>query len=201
MNRALSHRPRRAVRAPQTGSSILEVLLGFFILLLVLVGLLPLFTRAVGQNAAGRESTEMTAFGSARLESRLRLGFNNWELQVTSGSSRRTTEFQSRTRPDLAGDGEWLDEPPAKPVKWRRTTEVRQFAICGVRDHDGDGVLDTIIGLEDADRDGYFDHPLPAEADPAAVHLKEIRVHLRGTAYAFGSGPSARLTLTSLKGF
>ena len=54
MDRIHSRGPRGA---GQGGFSIVEVLVGFFILLLVLIGLLPMFTRTVIQNIAGKEST------------------------------------------------------------------------------------------------------------------------------------------------
>lgn len=195
------NRRRRGEALRQRGSSIPEVLVGFFILLLVLIGLLPIFTRAVGQNLAGMVSTEMTTHGGTRLESLMRLGFNNWELRVASGSFRSTTDFWSRNRLDYLGDEEWVADPAGELAKWRRTTEVRQFGIHGVRDSDGDGVIDTILGLEDLDRDGRFDHALPAGTAPSAIHLKEVRVHLLSTSHVLGSGSPAELTLSSLKAF
>ncbi len=192
-------RPRRRTR--QAGFSIIEVLVGFFILLLVLIGLLPMFTRAVIQNLAGKESIVVTNHGGTQLESLVQLTFNNWEVDIPAGAVRQTIDYWSLGDEGDNGDERWLDDPGTELATWERTTEIRQFSINGVVDTDLDGVLDQVIGLEDTDHDGYFDNPLPAGTTPNAIHLKEVRVLIESQRSAFGKGDPTRITLRSLKAF
>lgn len=196
--------PNRQLRRVnrQGGFSLIEVLVGFLVLLLVLIGLLPMFTRAVIQNIQGRESTIVTNHGGTELENIFQLGFNNWDLEVTAGTLRSSTQFWGNGFQDHIGDGEWLDVYPVTELPlWQRTTEIRQFSINGVNDTDLDGVLDEIVGLEDDDWDGYFDNALPTGTSPNAIHLKEVRVRMTSTRAPIGQGAPTQLTLTSLKAF
>lgn len=192
-------RRRRGRR--QGGFSLIEVLIGFFILLLVLVGLLPIFTRAVVQNVAGKEALVVTNHGGTQLESLYQLSFNNWEVDVAAGNLRQTVDFWGAGSQEELGDESWLADPSGQLAPWQRTTEVRQLSINGVNDTDLDGVLDEIVGLEDLDHDGYFDNPLPAGTTPNAIHLKELRVSIVSQRNPFGSGAPTELTLRSLKAF
>lgn len=186
----------------QGGFSLIEVLVGFMVLLLVLVGLLPMFTRAIIHNVQGRESTYVANFGGAQLENHMQLGFNNWDLEIDAGSMRPTTQFYSRGDADKLGDEEWSAAPPVGEVAlWQKTTEVRQLSINGVNDTDLDGVLDEIVGLEDTDYDGYFDNVLPSGTTPNAIHLKEVRVIMVSQRASSALGVPTQLTLTSLKAF
>ena len=193
-------RSRRVRR--QGGFSLVEVLVGFLVLLLVLVGLLPMFTRAVIHNVQGRESTYVTNLGGAQLEHHMQLAFNNWDLEIDAGSVRPTTQFWGNGYQNKLGDEGWRDNPPTTELAlWQKTTEVRQFSINGVNDNDLDGVLDEIVGLEDIDHDGYFDNSLPAGTSPNAIHLKEVRVIMVSTRNSSSLGVPTQLTLTSLKAF
>lgn len=185
----------------QSGFSLIEVLVGFLVLLLVLIGLLPMFTRAVIQNVQGRESTYAANFGGAQIENHTQLSFNNFELDITAGNVESDILFWSKGYQDKLGDEGWVAAPGADLATWQRTTEVRQFAITAANDTDLDGVLDEIIGLEDIDYDGYFDNALPAGTSPNSVHLKEIRVLTNSTRQPLGQGEATQLTLTKLKAF
>lgn len=192
---------RRRRRRRQAGFSLIEVLIGFLILLLVLIGLLPIFTRAVIQNVAGKEALVVTNHGGTRLEGLYQLTFNNWEVDITAGSARQTVDYWGIGTEDEIGDEAWVADPSGQLAPWRRTTEVRQLSINGVNDNNLDGVLDEIVGLEDLDHDGYFDNVLPAGATPNAIHLKEVRVVVESQRGSLGSGQPTTLTLRSLKAF
>ena len=194
--------PRRCRRpAREAGFSIVEVLVGFVILLLVLMGLLPLFTRAVVHNVSGHEATTVTNHGTTRLENLFQVSFNNWEVDIGAGNVRQTVDYWARDLADDPGTETWTDDASGQLATWRRTTEIRQFSINGVNDTNLDGILDEIRGLEDTDHDGYFDNALPAGTTPNAIHLKEVRVVLESQRSPFGSGEPTELTLRSLKAF
>lgn len=192
-------RRRRPPR--QGGFSIIEVLVGFLILLLVLMGLLPLFTRAVVQNVSGKEATVVTNHGTTQLENLYQVSFNNWEVGIGAGTVRQTIDYWARDEDEDPGTEYWVTDPSGQLATWQRTTEIRQFSINGVNDTDLDGILDEIAGLEDLDHDGYFDNAMPAGTTPNAIHLKEVRVVVQSQRSPFGSGAPTALTLRSLKAF
>lgn len=195
-------RPEPSHRRPsRAGFSIVEVLVGFLILLLVVIGLLPIFTRGIIQNVSGRESTVVANHGRTRVEDRLQLTFNNWDLTIEDGTVRSAVDYWGQGSQHEVGDEGWTDSPDDEVAPWQRTTEIRQFSINGVNDTDLDGILDEIEGLEDGDYDGYFDSALNAGASPNTIHLKEVRVRVLSMRTPFGAGEPTELTLRGVKAF
>ncbi|HVS04462.1 MAG TPA: hypothetical protein VMT16_16995 [Thermoanaerobaculia bacterium] len=131
------------------------------LLLFILVGILPLFTQSLGNNAQGRQLTEVTNEARQHLEALLQAPFDGDRLAVPDGDSELLAE-------DLWSDGErrWIasaDFPAGETPLYRRTTRVRQFGVDAI----GDGDLE----LEDGEA-------LPGGTPPARVHLKEIEVRV-----------------------
>lgn len=195
---------------PQQGFSLIEVLIALALLTVVLVSLLPLFSRSMAINASGREAGVQSTLGRSEVEELLQLPFNHDLMEVQAGTERVLTEYWSTGDPERLGDEAWRPDLPTpgaglgrqEEVLWQRTTRVRQYALQGVEDTDGDGVVDRILGLEDADRDGLFDNPLPAGALPATIHIKELDVSVDSRR---GKGgplvPRPPLRLQQLKSF
>jgi type II secretory pathway pseudopilin PulG len=152
--------PPSAAARPQTaGFSLVEVLIAAFILLIIALGLMPLFTRSIQMNLSGNDSTQLTNLARTHLEEMFQLDFNDPALTVTAGTERLTTEYWSESakawQPGAA--------PSTSDAPWVRTTRVRQFSLSG---------------LVDADEDGEYDLPLPAGSDATTVHGKEIQVRV-----------------------
>jgi hypothetical protein len=131
------------------GFSVIEVLVAAGILLIIAIGLIPLFTQALITNKAGADSTTASQFGISRVEQLYPLDFNNAALDPAT-----TDEYYSRH------DKQWLPgtEPDDDPASWTRSTLVEQF------------------NLSDLDDDGVFNDPLPAGTDPVFIHIKLIEV-------------------------
>lgn len=167
------------LRNARAGFTLIEVLLATAILSTILLGLLPLFTRAMADNAAGQEAGQQANLGRSELEEMLQLPFNHLRLDVQAGTEVTAERFYA-SGTEAEGDEAWTatEDPPGEIVYWRRNTTVRQYGIRGVQDTDGDGVVDFIEGMEDADRDGLLDEPLPAGTLPASIHVKEVDVTL-----------------------
>ena len=198
-----AHR-NNAARRPRRGAgfSIIEVLVGFFILLLVLMGLLPLFTRAIVHNVSGKEATVVTNFGTTQVENLMSVSFNSWETQIpVNGTVRQSIDYWGRGDDDDPGTEHWTDDPSDFFATWKRTTQIRQFGLGAAVDTDVDGVPDKLPGLEDTDYDGYFDAELAGDTSPNAVRLKEVRVLLESQRTPFGAGEPTTLTLRTLKAF
>ena len=196
---------RRALRtgARERGFSLIEVLMAMVLLVVVVAGLLPLFSRSVLENLEGKESTISTNHGRSDLETHKQLSFNNWELDITVGNNERVTDSEwTQVAADQIGDERWVTTAAAgELVPWTRSTRVRQFGINGVVDTDLDGVIDQIRGLEDDDFDGEFDNFLPGGTTPAAIHLKEVQVEIQGAKQWSQTGTAAESTMRSIKAF
>jgi Tfp pilus assembly protein PilV len=169
--------------APTAGFSLIEVLVAALLLLMIALGLIPLFTRAMVDNANGRDATTATNFDRTQLESLGAIPFDFAPLAVPAGQTELTTrDYYTRGALNLENDvnEKWLVGTPSTPgtARWTRTTRIRQFSSTDLSDN---GILDT---------------PLPGDAIAAVVQLKEIEVSVRGSNQGtsvvgnlLGSGP------------
>lgn len=184
------------------GFSLVEVLIAMGVVVIVMVGLLPLFMRSVVENIEGKESTLVGNHSRSRMESMGQLTFNNWELDIDTGTERTDQDFYTTGAADRRGDESWVAAVPGGEIApWTRSTTVRQFGIRGIVDNDLDGVIDQIIGLEDNDFDGELDNPLPAGTTPGAIHLKQLEVNIVGEKEWAQGGEASEITVETLKAF
>lgn len=197
------------------GFSLLEVLVAMVLLVVVVAGLLPLFSRSVLENVEGRELTKSGSLGRSEAEDLHQLFFNNWELEIQNGNVRTTQDYWDQGLADKVGDEAWVATVPVGAVApWTRTVDVRQYGINGVQDTDLDGIVDSILGLEDvldpddvdgdgdtSEPDGVFDNALAAGTNPSAIHLKQIVVQVESQKQWASSGPAAETTLRAIKAF
>lgn len=171
--------PSAEGRAGERGMSLIEALIAMALLLLVAIGILPLFTRAMVNNAAGSEATQTANNAREQLEDLGQLSFNNVALRLTGGNQLLTVEDYYMGEPMVQGDERWAPEDSiSEQVLYERTTRVRQFSLNGLRDDDADNVIEVIDGIVDDDEDGEFDNPLPEGTDTQFVHLKEVAVEI-----------------------
>ncbi|NHZ73542.1 MAG: prepilin-type N-terminal cleavage/methylation domain-containing protein [Nitrospirae bacterium] len=195
-------RQRRLSASADRGFTLIELLVASALLLVVLVGLLPLFMRSIMENVEGRESTQVANHGRSELEIFKQLRFNNPELEITAGNESVVQRYWTMGDPDYVGDEKWVDTVPVGEFGlWDRTTTVRQFGINGVIDNDLDGIIDQIIGLEDDNYDGFLDNPLAAGALPGAIHLKEVDVQVESEAEHAIAGEPVDIRMRGLKAF
>lgn len=184
------------------GFSLVEVLIAMGVIVIVMVGLLPLFMRSVVENIEGKESTLVGNHSRTRMESMGKLTFNNWELDINAGTDRTNQDFYTTGAADRRGDESWVPTVPGGEIApWTRNTTVRQFGINRILDNDLDGVIDQIVGLEDDDFDGEFDNPLPAGTTPGAIHLKQLEVNIVGEKEWAQGGEASEITVETLKAF
>lgn len=69
----------------QAGFSLIEGLVAIAVLLIIVVGIIPLFTQAMVSNAAGRHMTQASNFASDGFETLLQMPLNNELLTVPVG--------------------------------------------------------------------------------------------------------------------
>lgn len=164
-------------RQPSSGSSgssgfsLIEVLIAMAMLAVTLVGVLPLFTKSLTNNAEGNQLTEVTNRSRLHVESLMALPFDAAALDVPVGETVlevRELYSQSQER--------WFEEdvfPGGESPLYSRHTRVRQFSVTAISDGD--------LELEN-------DEALPGGTDPSAVHLKEIEVRVN-------TGPPSTLNI------
>ena len=147
-----------ARRSPgERGFSLLEGLIGAMLFLLVVIGVLPLFVRAMMDNTAGADYTRVSNYAKSGNEdfSRSFLDQNNYAVQPGN------TQLVIDQYLDPA-TGLWKTWPPpaAAGAQWRRTTTVSNYEFA-----------DVLIG-------GTFDVPLdggqPAQIQQAQVLVQNI---------------------------
>lgn len=166
-------------RGNANGFSLIEALLASVILMIVALGVLPLFSRAMVSNLAGSESTSLSSMAMERAEEFYQYPFNSPRLTIDGGS---TEEFYDEVWTEE--DGRWIDatvaeaEGDGKTVRWTRRTRVRQF-----------GINDVLAGSPT---------PLDGNAPTGTVHLKEIEVEVasaRQSSVALGPTKDLRVRL------
>lgn len=157
--------------APSSGFSMIEALIAAGILLIIAIGLLPVFTRAVQDNVTGNDASQATNNSRTRVEEMLAVPFANQLMTVPAASTEKvTSDSYAQGAIDQAGDlneGWWPGTPTGKgTILWTRTTRVRQYSISALDDGDLDRLDDGQLGQDE----------LPGNTQPTFVHLKEIEV-------------------------
>jgi Tfp pilus assembly protein PilV len=151
------------LRKNAAGFSIIEALIASAILLIIALGLLPLFSRAISDNVSGNDATQATNGSRTQLEELLQVPFNNTRLAVPGGSTQlQAADFWTRgdaQKTGSADEGWWTNPSGHGTVLWRRTTRVSQYSISDLTD----GKLDT---------------PLAGDTQPTFVQLKQLEVEV-----------------------
>lgn len=163
----------------QRGMSIIEVVLASLILLILALGIIPLFTRSMASNASGADSTRVSNMATERVEQLLQLPFDSAELTLPEGAPSLVTEevytredeaFIAGTEADAVSNG--------KLPLWTRTTTIQQFNVND---------LDTPI-----------EGSPPTNPDPSA-QIKRIEVTVAGLREGGPLGVSKSLTVRVMK--
>lgn len=163
-------RARRAAavgrtHAPQSGLSLLEVLIAAALILTVAVGILPIFISASANNMIGREASAVARIAGEDLETIYPMPFHAAPLGVASGTT-ETTITEAWVPTNLAaGEGDWVPESDsyaATPL-WTRTRTVRQYSLSDLHDNK------------------MLNSPLDGSAPEAFVHIKEVELEIIST--------------------
>lgn len=153
----------------EAGFSVIEGLIAALMLLVITLGILPLFSRAMANNVKGNDSSRQANAVIGAFETSGKVPYNSDIMTVPSGStSLVVTDFLAlkkiasptggidqalSTRWELAADLGSYDEP----VMSRQRT-VQYFS------------------LDDLDDNQTFDNPLDGSVEPRLVHFKVVDV-------------------------
>jgi prepilin-type N-terminal cleavage/methylation domain-containing protein len=181
---------RRRGRHAAGGFSLIEVLIAAAILLIIALGLLPLFSRAIKDNTTGNDATQTTNNSRTRLEEMMGVPFLHQSMVVPGGDVERVaTDAWAQGNAGQTGDadeGWWTNTTGKGRVMWNRTTRVRQYSVGAL----ADGDLDSPVGTNPGDA-------LPGTTQPNFIHLKEIEVVItnpkQGGVLSAGQGITLRL--------
>lgn len=183
MDLELTHGPRRHIPSA-SGMTLIEVVIASLLLLVIALGVLPIFLRSMTQTASGEIYTELANHTRARAEEYVQLPFNSPTLTVPPGATElAVTDYY------WPAERAWKPNAPpetASGVRWERTTTVRQF---------------DVVGYFDALDRGEAPTPLSGGAPAGSVHLKEVTVRLSspgGSALA-DLGGDRTLTVRAIK--
>lgn len=163
------------------GFTLVEVLIAMALLVIITLGVLPLFGRAMINNASGADYLQANNHGRMQLEEYTQIPFD--DARLLPGE---LVEFYGEGDLKQKGDEQWLAAEPAdQPVTWTRTTRRRQFSLQALKD----GKIEASEELD-------------ATADPIFVHLKEVQVQVSATRAEGGPlGVGKRVALRRLKAF
>ena len=158
---ARPERPTLCSTAAAAGFSLIEVLIAMGLAGLLMIGVLPLFTKSMSNNVEGNQLTEVTNRARMHVEELMALRIDAEELTVPDGDD-------ELVQVDLFSPSEerWIDEDEyaeAVDPLFSRTTRVRQFNMSAVNN----------IDLEFED-----DEVLPGGTPASQVQIKEIVVRV-----------------------
>ncbi len=171
--------------AREAGFSLIEVLVASVILVIILLGIIPLFLRSMSNRQSGLEATTVGSYARTRAETLLELPFDHPDLTVPASKSElETIEYLP------LGSKEWTTDDAAKDsAAWVRTTHVRQFGSGDLLDGDTNGDGDSL------------DVPLPGGTNPRSIQLKEIEVAVTSNREAGALQAGEELTVRVIKAF
>ena len=166
-------------RRGESGLSLIEVVLASLILLIIALGVIPMFTRSMASNVSGADSTELANMATERAEEMFQLPFDSPRLTIEQGKTSLVTNevytreddaFVSGTAADAVSDG--------KLPLWTRVTTVQQYNV--------NDLTTPIVASS------------PLNPDPSA-QVKEIVVAVAGLREGGPLGASRSLTVRVLK--
>lgn len=177
---------RRLIKS-NAGFSLIEVVVASTFLLVILLGVLPVFGRSTVSNMQSSQATQATAFARTVMEEYFQAAFDdpnpalNRRMTLDTGTELLTTEYLDPVTE------EWTvyttpDPPAAANEQWIRTVTVRQFHISAI----DDGVLDVAEALD-------------ATADPANVHLKQVLITVERSTALSTFGRPKTITINLMK--
>jgi type II secretory pathway pseudopilin PulG len=177
----------------QGGFSLLEALLAAALILVITLGIMPLFTSSIVQNIAGKESTLSSNYSRSTSEEMISLPLDREVLRppVSQISQEVCQDYEEGVGWEYVICGAPLVGEP----KWTRDLSVQQYSIRDIYDADTANGVPTLTnpipgyGLSDQQLDSF-------------VHLREVMVVTEGQrAPNSPLGKARRVDIVNLRGF
>jgi hypothetical protein len=114
----------------EAGFSILEVMVAAALLLIISLGIIPLFARSIRENATGSDYTQGTNGGRSRLEEAKQLPFNSLTLEVPDALTEGVvSEEWAQGATDQVGDDDEGWDTGVGTILWERRTLTHQYSM------------------------------------------------------------------------
>ena len=153
-----------ASRRGEAGFSIIEGLIAAALLLIITVGVLPLFSRSMLNNVRGNDATRQSNGAVDELERTAALPFLSGDMTVAPGETELANEtalaIVHLPNNEQVVSSTWEPYATLAPadVVLRRTRTLQQYSF------------------DDYQSDNAFTTPLPGEAEQRLVHMKVVDV-------------------------
>ncbi len=173
---------------PDAGFSVIEALIASAVLLIIVVGLLPMFMRALSNNVQGQQLTGLVHRAVADMEEVAQLGWDDELFVLGSGDSFGDPPQAGRETEQLFSEleQEWIDEgsfPAGDRALFRRVIRVRNYLTTTFENGSSTGDW-TAAEVADVDFD-----------------LREVQVVVTANETNTVFGPPRQLTLRFFKAF
>ena len=161
-----------SVPSGEAGFSIIEGLIAALLLLIVTLGILPLFSRAMSNNVKGNDSTRQANGGIDALETSVALPFNSGDMDMPAGSTSvvvtDTLALKKIASPTGGGD-------QAMSTRWELPADL---GADDIQVMDRQQTLRQFAYSDFAD-DQIFDNPLDGATEARLVHFKVVDLTLQ----------------------
>ena len=189
---------RGRVLGTTSGFSMIEVMIAGAILLIISLGLIPLFVQAVRNNETGSDYLQATNENKGRLEEASSLSINSATLALPAGATEgQVVESYAQGARNQIGDineGWWAGTPTGKgDLLWTRTTRIHAFSITALDQDAKDFTLSPTERLTGASASDT--------SDLTNQNLKEVEVVLESEKDSSVFGGTKRTTFRLLKAF
>ncbi|MEO8198559.1 MAG: hypothetical protein ABI689_17740 [Thermoanaerobaculia bacterium] len=164
--------PVALARTTEAGFSIIEGLIASLLLLVVTLGILPLFSRAMNNNVKGNDSTRQANGAIDTFETAGKVPFNSASTTVVGGGTslvvNESLALKRVASPTGGGD-------QAISQKWELTSGLGS---------DDEPVMNRqttlrFYSLSDYDDNEVFDTPLDGDTEPRLIHFKVFDISLQ----------------------
>lgn len=171
--------PKKEIAAPavrlhstESGFSIIEGLIAALLLLVVTLGILPLFSRAMNNNVKGNDSTRQSNGAIDSFENAVSLPFNSGAMTVPAGQS-SVVVTETLALKKVASPTGGVDQ--AISTRWELPADLGS---------DDTPVMNRVRTLQQYSFDDFndnqtFDTPLDGDTEARLVHFKVLDVTLQ----------------------
>lgn len=152
------------------GFSLIEMLIASFLLLLVVIGLVPLFAQSIRSNESAEETSDLLRAAQLQMEGLVQLPFNDPRITVESGDKEVSDhQIYPSTSYELVDEAAVSDPSKIRNRPVASELTIRHFNIAAI----DDGVIDENDALD-------------ASMSPSLVHFKQIVMDVERPEFAAG---------------
>jgi len=178
--------PSTEPRSSEAGFSLIEGLIAAALLLVVTIGILPLFSRSMLNNVKGNDSTRQSFGAVDGFEERIALPFNSFDNTVPANQTQvLVTDFIALQNSPSSTGGPWIPDLAWQPAvavgdqqQYQRNRLLQQYSYDDFKDNQ------------------VFDTPLDGATEPRLVHLKMVQAQIQSS-----SSPGQSYTVQFVQGF